>query len=847
MTLRGFLTLQTQRTMLVAAVVLGVGLAATFAARYLSERAGIAEMQRRFNADADEVSRAIGQRIHTHAEVLVGLQGLYASLGRVDRAQFRRYIDVLELGRRYPGFQALQELRHVRPDRLEAFVDEVRADKSVELDGVPEFSVRPPGPRAIYNIVEFVEPVAGNENALGFDAGANPAQLDSLRRSAETGRIVATPPVKLVQDTSGGFGFIMRAPIYRNGEPVQTVLQRNAALFGYVASVYRMNDLINGILDPRTLKQMHIQVVDRGYATPNSTGVLIGEPENPAGPATLMYDSVENNLGLAAQVERPAGISAERSLVVGERVWRVVFMPNPGPAYRISPLASNVVLGSGLVISVLALLLAVMMMDGRRMSGNLSRLRAEQRALVDNPLAGILFTAGHDILRGNNRIAEFCGCGVETLPGRKIGELLASGDDLAAFDAALARIRNSAVVTEVTLRLRREDGSILEVDAYGKPLARGAILWVMQDKTAALAAEAERRAHGLAMEQANARLAASLRSAEIRAKEIALLTELSGVVQSCQTRDEVFAAVQTYAGFLFPEEAGGLYYLNNARTTVQRGAHWGALQADIVSFPVDDCWALRRGTTFPISEASQGLTCHHVGECDHGRMTFVCQPLIAQNNLLGLLYREHPVAFRAGADQLATMLAEQVSLAMANLELRELLRQQALRDPLTDLYNRRYLEDALTRETTRCARDGGALAVAILDIDHFKSINDSRGHEAGDAVLRALGRILQEVTDEADIVGRFGGEEFLLIMPGVTPETAQLRLQQILDAVRGMRVALPGGVLDGITASVGIAAMPLHVARGEDLMGAADVALYRAKADGRNRVTVSDQVAEAAA
>jgi diguanylate cyclase (GGDEF)-like protein len=211
--------------------------------------------------------------------------------------------------------------------------------------------------------------------------------------------------------------------------------------------------------------------------------------------------------------------------------------------------------------------------------------------------------------------------------------------------------------------------------------------------------------------------------------------------------------------------------------------------------------------------------------------------------LLGLLYREAAAALRfsAGANQLATMLAEQVSLAIANLELREQLRKQAIRDPLTGLYNRRFLEDALTRETARSARDGRPLALALVDIDYFKKINDTHGHEAGDAVLRGLGKILGETIRKTDIVGRFGGEEFLLLLPGAGVDVAEQRLHELLDAVRTMNVALPTGTLDGITASIGLAVMPLHVAKGDALVAAADAALYQAKGQGRNRLVVTEK------
>ena len=848
--LRGGLASAKGRTIVAASVILVSGLAATFAARMLSERMIAADMQRRFSADSADIATAVGDRLRTHAEVLVSMQGLYASIGgKVDRAQFRRYIDVLDLARRYPGFQALQSLRRVGPEGLDAFVAEVRGDTSVDAGGQPEFTVRPPGKRVSYNIVEFVEPMRSNEDALGFDAGANPVQLDSLRRAAETGRIVATPPVKLVQDTSGGLGFILRAPIYRTGEPAQTTSQRVAALRGFVASVYRMNDLMRGVLDPRTLQQMQVQIVDRGYAKQTSEGTVSGEPEDPSSAATLMYNSLEPNLSLVSQVAESTGIAADRSLVVGERVWRVVFSARPGSIYEVDRLVPNLVLASGIVISLLMGLLAVIGLRSRQLSGNLNALDAEQRALVDNPLAGILFTEGRRILRGNRRMAELCGASPDELPGSTVDALLATEADSAVFGAALTTIRDSAMATEAELHLRRKDGSTLLIDVYGKPLAAGGrngageILWVIRDKTDAMLMDAERREHARELQESNARLTSSLQASEIRAKEIVLLTELSSVLQSCQAPNEIFAAVQNYAGFLFPEEAGALYLMNETRDAVTRGPHWGELTSAATSFPLEDCWALRRGTTFPISPASQGLVCSHAACREMHGSLYVCQPLVAQNHLMGLLYREaYGPAFAEGADQLATMLAEQVSLALANLDLREQLRSQAIRDQLTGLYNRRFLEDALTRETGRAARSGEPVAVAILDVDHFKRINDTYGHEAGDAVLRELGQALLKTIRKTDIVGRFGGEEFLMLLPGASVEVAQARALAVLEAVRAMEVVIPNGApLNHITASIGVAAMPLHVARGDMLVAAADTALYQAKGQGRNRVVLSDR------
>ncbi|MGO4739007.1 diguanylate cyclase [Bosea sp. 2KB_26] len=850
MNLRNLLTPPMRRTVVIAAAVLVAGLVATFMAQTAAERLIATEMQRRFTTDAAETTSAIGERLRAHAEVLVSMQGLYASVGRVDRAQFRRYVDVLDLKRRYPGFQGLQALRHVTPEALDRFVAEVRLDTSLDPRGQPDFAVHPEGHRPTYNVVEAVEPPQGNESSLGFDAGASPIQLDSLRRAAESGRIVATPPVMLVQDTSGGQGFILRAPIYRVGEPVQTAAQRRAALRGFAAAVYRVNDLMRGVLDMKSLQQMHIRVVDRGYAKATPEGVITDEPEDPSSAATLMYDSLEPNLRLVTPVATTApGISAERSLVVGERVWLVQFAARPGSGYESDRIVPNLVLASGSIISLLAALLALIVLRSRLLSGNLTELDAEQRALVENPLAGILFTDGRKVLRGNRRIAELCGLAAENLSGLEIGALVAGSDSEAAFDMALAKIRsNGAAGAE--LHLRRADGTTFLVDAYGRPLIAGVrnspsgILWVIQDKTDALLVEEERRSHARELQIANERLTASLYAAEARTEEIELLTELSGILQSCQKSDEVFAAVQSYASRLFPAEAGALYVINETRDLVTRGARWGDLKADAASFHPDECWALRRGQTFPLSEASRGLSCGHVAACCSAPPSnVVCQPLIAQNNLLGLLYRETgKAAIDGSAQQLATMLAEQVSLAIANIELREQLRSQALRDPLTGLHNRRFLEDALSREIARSARSGKPLSLAILDLDHFKRINDTYSHEAGDAVLRDIGEILRKTTRKSDIVGRFGGEEFLLLLPEAGLDVATKRIGEVLDAVRGMRVTWSGEPLNGITASIGLAVLPMHDSQGDGLIAAADAALYQAKRQGRDRLVVSDRI-----
>lgn len=188
-------------------------------------------------------------------------------------------------------------------------------------------------------------------------------------------------------------------------------------------------------------------------------------------------------------------------------------------------------------------------------------------------------------------------------------------------------------------------------------------------------------------------------------------------------------------------------------------------------------------------------------------------------------------ALQAANQQLREQLAEIEALQST-------LREQVLRDPLTGLFNRRYLEETLARELDRARREGDVLSLAILDLDHFKRLNDTLGHAAGDEVLRRLGDLLRVLTRRSDIACRFGGEEFVILMPGAPLEAARERAEEWRAAFAAAAAAALG-VPHQPTLSAGLAAFPQHGESVEALMGAADAALYAAKAGGRNRIEVA--------
>jgi diguanylate cyclase (GGDEF)-like protein len=215
----------------------------------------------------------------------------------------------------------------------------------------------------------------------------------------------------------------------------------------------------------------------------------------------------------------------------------------------------------------------------------------------------------------------------------------------------------------------------------------------------------------------------------------------------------------------------------------------------------------------------------------------LCAPLTASGEVLGLLHlRGRDAAIVQSTLQLATMAADGLALNLANLRLRESLKAQSIRDPLTDLFNRRYLTETLAREFARAQRAGAPMAVMMLDVDHFKRFNDTFGHDAGDAVLRELGAFLRQSMRAEDIACRYGGEEFCLVLPQMDRDGARQRAELIRAGAARLKVKAGGRTLDPVTLSLGVAMYPENGADSESLMRAADAALYLAKREGRNRV-----------
>jgi diguanylate cyclase (GGDEF)-like protein/PAS domain S-box-containing protein len=387
---------------------------------------------------------------------------------------------------------------------------------------------------------------------------------------------------------------------------------------------------------------------------------------------------------------------------------------------------------------------------------------------------------------------------------------------------------------------RQRDGTLTHYSVYSSTLhdARGHIygtLTIMVDVS-------QRRRAEEALRKANEQLHRSVAMLEQRGRQERLLSEMSDMLHSCLNPEEAYPVIMKSGEALFEEQAGALFVQSDGDGQLELAAKWGASMDHEPVFPAEECWALRRYRTHLVSETDYSLHCPLASR--EAGINYGCVPLVALGDTIGVLHQRLPDSesrlidspLAASGAQLAETMAERVGLALANIRLRVKLREQAIRDALTGVFNRRYMQETLERELRRCKRRGSSLAVMMLDLDHFKTFNDEHGHDAGDAALVAFGTFLQSRTRGEDVVCRYGGEEFTLILPDITPEAAAARAEQIRSTFSTLPINHLDREVGTLTVSIGVAMFPDNAQAGDALIHAADEALYRAKAEGRNRI-----------
>ncbi len=325
----------------------------------------------------------------------------------------------------------------------------------------------------------------------------------------------------------------------------------------------------------------------------------------------------------------------------------------------------------------------------------------------------------------------------------------------------------------------------------------------------------------------------------MRSERATLLAKMGELLQSCVSLDEVFATSMGFAPKIFPAARGAMALLNASRSLAEVIGSWAECQLPAMEFEPSECWALRTGHPHLVTAGDLTAPCAHAAGVKN---TYLCIPILAQGETLGILHLQATdEAPQLNTSELSfkTTFAAQVGLSIANIRLRDALRTQSVRDELTGLYNRRYLEEVLEREVRRAARAAQSLGVLMIDLDHFKTFNDTYGHDAGDAVLRETGAALARGIRAEDFVCRFGGEEFVVILPTANLEATCARAERLRLKMKELTVLHQGRSMGMLTVSIGVAVFPEHGLSPKELMAAADAALYEAKHRGRDQVSVA--------
>jgi PAS domain S-box-containing protein len=421
-----------------------------------------------FQRDADRVASDTHVRLQTYFDILLSIKGTFTIHDNIDRAQFVRLVGELKLAERYPGFQAIQFVRYVPDADLERFVATVRTDTTLHAQGYPRFHVHPEAPGDEHYIIEYTEPMKGNENAFGLDLAALAPHLKAVRQARDTGQIASTERIILVQDASGQPGFVARAPVYRRDMPISTVQERRAAFIGLVAVVFKVNSLMNEVIDPELFGHMTFHIHDAGSLA-NGAGAAPGKNN-------IMFNTTRPALPMLA------GLTAEKRVDVAQRQWVLRFGAISGSRYSADYTRVMLIGSGGFVISALIAALLMASRRSRNLTGKLRVTLDEQRAFQDSANVGIaLFSQG---------LIQRCNLGMEQMMGYAPGELIGKQASILLRAAAQDAIEAFSVDPKTLrwgseLELVRKDGSTIWCLINGKALdaadlSKGGV-WVIQD------------------------------------------------------------------------------------------------------------------------------------------------------------------------------------------------------------------------------------------------------------------------------------------------------------------------------------------------------------------------------
>ncbi|QMS88750.1 diguanylate cyclase [Nostoc edaphicum CCNP1411] len=320
---------------------------------------------------------------------------------------------------------------------------------------------------------------------------------------------------------------------------------------------------------------------------------------------------------------------------------------------------------------------------------------------------------------------------------------------------------------------------------------------------------------------------------ETKKRELIYLSDMTDMLYSCESEDEVYQVVALTCSKLFPNMSGSIYRIANSKNYVQMNSFWGGKITSKEIFSLSDCWALRRGKLNILSPRNLGLICSHLIQPVRG--THLCVPLFAQGEVVGILHIDALEEISPEDQQTTEIIARTLGIALNNLSIKQRLTHDSLRDGMTQLFNQSYMQSITEQRLAEAERSGQPLSVIFLDIDNFKSYNSRYGHVTANILLQGLAKLLLKSIRSFDIPCRWGGEEFVIVMPNMTLEALRKRVEQLRLDIEQMQLKDGDQILQSITASFGIAVSEPGITV-KDLLNRANQAMLEAKRTGKNRV-----------
>jgi diguanylate cyclase (GGDEF)-like protein/PAS domain S-box-containing protein len=424
------------------------------------------------------------------------------------------------------------------------------------------------------------------------------------------------------------------------------------------------------------------------------------------------------------------------------------------------------------------------------------------------------------------------------LLGVELREMLHPDDQMKLNELEMIKYFLTTRHPSIECRVRHADGHYVWIESKLKPIttSRGEtaqFVCISRDVT-------ERKQVEKELKDTREALSDQVKQLEHRASEIGNLADMVKMLQKCTHATETYTVFSEFSPMLFPNVSGSLIILRPEKNLMEVKSSWGKPSISNEEFYPSDCWGYRLRKMYLTSEANLGPICEHLGKPYPS--SSLCIPIEVENEIVGLLNIQSvkgTAPISTGTQQMAQTVVEQMSLALSNLKLQERLREQAIRDPLTGLYNRYYMEESLEQELHRAERNAKMVSLIMLDFDHFRDLNTEFGHPNVDDMLREFGKLLKNSIRVGDIACRYGGDEFLVIMPEAGPETAMQRAEQLRQRVKTLAVRSPEGPFRYVTVSIGVASWPEHGRAAVDLLRAVDTALFQAKVRNDSVVLIS--------